>query len=319
MENLHKTNHPQPVIDILMATYNGEKYIREQIQSILDQKYKNIKLIISDDCSTDNTVSIIKSIAQKDSRIILLKNNTNKGYIKNFEYLIEYSSAEYIMLSDQDDVWKKDKIKKSFNYLLQTKSDLVFSDLTVVDENLNKINRSFNKAMHLHPEKLKSYKDLFHRNHGTGSTFLFKSKMKQYILPFIDLKTKEYIHDWYILFECFYNGNVSYLNESSILYRQHKDNQIGLSKNKHTLLCHLREKRKKYISDHYEFISKFKKKNYDVQQYIEYIKSLEKTRFINLKFKLFLSYMQTESLMQKLKLIIVLHFPIIFIFCNKEK
>ena len=100
-------------IDVLLATYNGEKYLKEQIDSILNQTYKNIRLIISDDCSKDKTREILKQYEEKESRIKVFYQEKNLGYIKNFEFLLKQVENEYYMLSDQDDVWLPEKIEKS--------------------------------------------------------------------------------------------------------------------------------------------------------------------------------------------------------------
>ena len=97
-------------IDILMATYNGEKYTVELIDSIINHTYKNWNLLIRDDNSTDRTLEIIKNYQKKDARIRILDNNkVNLGIVKNFEKLLKISESELIMFSDQDDIWKKGK------------------------------------------------------------------------------------------------------------------------------------------------------------------------------------------------------------------
>lgn len=96
-------------IDILLATYNGEKYVAEQIESILNQTYKNFNLIISDDNSSDNTSKILEEYAKKDNRIILNLQEKNLGVVKNIEFLLKQVQNEYYMLSDQDDVWLEQK------------------------------------------------------------------------------------------------------------------------------------------------------------------------------------------------------------------
>ena len=126
-------------INILMATYNGEKYVAEQIESILNQTYKNIKLIISDDCSKDRTQEIVKKYKEKDSRIELFIQEKNLGVVKNIEFLLRQVKSPYYMLADQDDYWCPEKVEKSLQKLKTTNSDLVFSDLEVVDENINTI------------------------------------------------------------------------------------------------------------------------------------------------------------------------------------
>ncbi len=145
----------QEKIDVLMATYNGEKYLKEQIESILNQTYKNIQLIISDDCSTDGTREILKQYEQND-KIKIFYQEKNLGYIKNFEFLLKNVENELYMLSDQDDVWKEEKIEKSVEKLKTENLDLVFGDLEVVDENLNTIYESFNEYMKL-DRKIKKY------------------------------------------------------------------------------------------------------------------------------------------------------------------
>ena len=134
-------------IDILLATYNGEKYLKEQIESILNQTYSNIRLIISDDCSTDKTKEIIKEYEEKDDRIISYSHEKNLGYVKNFEFLLSKVENEIYMLSDQDDVWLPIKVEHTYDKLKETDADLEFTDLEVVNEKLETINQSFNDFM----------------------------------------------------------------------------------------------------------------------------------------------------------------------------
>ena len=97
-------------VDILLATYNGEKYIREQIDSILNQTYKEFRLLISDDGSTDGTRDILNEYKAKDDRIEIFMQEENLGVVKNFEFLLKKVEAKYYMFSDQDDIWKDEKI-----------------------------------------------------------------------------------------------------------------------------------------------------------------------------------------------------------------
>ena len=107
-------------IEILMATYNGEKYISEQINSIINQTYKNWKLLIRDDGSKDETLEILKEYEKKDKRINILRDTKgNLGFVKNFEELLKNSSEEFIMFSDQDDYWLENKIELYINELIK--------------------------------------------------------------------------------------------------------------------------------------------------------------------------------------------------------
>ena len=143
-------------IDILLATYNGEKYLSELIDSILSQTYKNIRLIISDDCSKDNTREILDKYKKEDSRVIVYKQEQNQGYVKNFEFLLKKVESDYYMLADQDDVWLPEKVEKSLQKLKAENADLVFGDLEVVDQNLKTIHPSFNDLMLL-SRKIQKY------------------------------------------------------------------------------------------------------------------------------------------------------------------
>ena len=147
-------------IDILLPTYNGEKYVEEQIDSILNQTYKNINLIISDDCSKDNTRNILKEYEKKDKRITLYLQEKNMGVVKNIEFLLKQVKSNYFMLADQDDVWLEEKISKSMETLKSQNADLVFGDLEVVDKDLKTIYPSFGDFMLLNRKIKKCIKDM---------------------------------------------------------------------------------------------------------------------------------------------------------------
>ncbi len=112
------------MISIAMATYNGEKYIREQLDSILNQSVKDFELIVCDDCSKDSTVKILNEYAAKDSRIKLFINKTNLGYVQNFLQALKLCSGKWIFLSDQDDIWGVNKIE-CFMDVIRSKNDEV--------------------------------------------------------------------------------------------------------------------------------------------------------------------------------------------------
>ena len=134
-------------IDVLMATYNTSiNYLRLQINSILNQTYKNIKLIISDDCSTKKEVlEILKEYEKKDSRIKLYFQDKNLGYTKNFEFLLQKSSANYISFSDHDDIWYSNKLEESIKVLKEKDVDLIYCDAKQIDENGKVLHNSYLK------------------------------------------------------------------------------------------------------------------------------------------------------------------------------
>ena len=215
-------------IDILMATYNGEKYLKEQIESILHQTYQNFRLIISDDHSTDKTIEILKEYQEKESRITVYYQEKNLGYIKNFEFLLSKVENKLYMLSDQDDVWLPEKIEKTYDELLSTHSDLVYGDLIVVDENLKQIDSSFMKLKKTFEKasKYTDYKAVFLYNCVTGCTILSKSEFLPKILPF-PTGVNYVPHDFWIALIVGMNGKITFMQEKYILYRQHGNNQIG--------------------------------------------------------------------------------------------
>ena len=101
----------QPLVSVVLCTYNGEKYLRPQLDSILSQSYRNLELVVSDDASTDGTVDILKEYSQTDPRVKLVVNRENTGYNRNFEKAFALASASYIAISDQDDIWEEKKIE----------------------------------------------------------------------------------------------------------------------------------------------------------------------------------------------------------------
>lgn len=232
-------------VDILIATYNGEKYLKEQLDSILNQTYKNIRIVISDDCSKDSTIDILKEYEQKDNRIELYLHEKNLGVVKNIEFMLSKVENDLYMLSDQDDVWLPEKVQKSVEKLEEENADLVFGDLEVVDEKLNTIYPSFGDFMLLN-KKIDKYINTNEVNYlyncVTGCTVLSKKKFIDKIIP-IPTESKYLIHDHWIGLILSLNGRLAYMHEKYIKYRQHGNNQVGTNKISHgfTKLDQVRE------------------------------------------------------------------------------
>lgn len=279
-------------IDILLATYNGEKYINEQIDSILNQTYSNIHLIISDDCSKDGTREILKQYEQNDKRIELHFQEKNIGYVKNFEFLLTKVQNEIYMLSDQDDVWIPTKIEHTYDKLKEANVDLVFTDLEVVDENLKTLYPSFNDYMKL-TRKIKKYKNDYRLqylyNCVTGCTLMSKKKFIDMMIP-IPTESKYAIHDTWIATTVVNNGKVDYLDEKTIKYRQHGNNQVGTEKVSHGFktLEQVRELFlevklglfETYVKNDKIFNEKLKKEN---KEALEYFKMIQNKKHFNFR------------------------------------
>lgn len=225
-------------VAICMATYNGEKYIKEQIESIFLQSYVDWILFIRDDNSTDKTLDILRECVNRcPDRIILIEDeNIQAGSAKkNFASIInwvnEHYCFNYFMLSDQDDYWISTKIEKSIKRIKECEEKysgpvLVHSDLKVVDHNLDTLGESFIKYRNLNP-KVKDIAHLLVQNNITGCTMCWNSKLN----TLLDLENDEIVmHDWWIALVATCFGHIEFIDESTILYRQHENNVVGATK-----------------------------------------------------------------------------------------
>ena len=224
------------MIDILLATYNGEKYLREQIDSLLNQTLQDFKIIVRDDGSSDNTLSILNDYKNKHNDKFILVNDKlgNLGSTKCFMSLLEYSKSEYIMFCDQDDVWLPTKVAISFNKIKALvkpqnylKPLLVFTDLILSDQNLKKNSESLWKYQKLNPNIAKKWKYLVAQNVITGCTIIMNKAAKEASLPMPKELSKIMIHDQWIGINVSKYGEIDFINDATILYRQHSNNLEG--------------------------------------------------------------------------------------------
>ena len=207
-----------------MATYNGEKYLVEQLDSIINQTYRNWNLLIRDDNSTDKTLEIIQNYHKKDKRIKILKDNKgNLGIVRNFEELLKSSESEFIMFSDQADIWVENKLDMYLKMIekIKNKGFMIHSDAILFDKNKSNILKDTfisKKAIN------KGLENVFFNYFVQGATILISKEIKNFILPF---PKEVYLHDRYIhlISELFFER--IFVNKALIYYRQHGDNQIG--------------------------------------------------------------------------------------------
>lgn len=307
-------------VNILLATYNGEKYIREQIDSILNQTYKEFRLLISDDGSTDGTREILNEYKSKDNRIEVFMQEKNLGVVKNFEFLLGKVEAEFYMFSDQDDIWKESKIEKSLNKI-EEGFDLVYSDLEVVDENLNVTYSSYWKLKGIY-NKVKKYNNfdaLYLNNFITGCTIISKKELINSFMP-LPNTSKFVLHDYWISLIISQEGKIAYIEEPLIKYRQHKNNKVG-SKKKSDELKTIDEIRSLFIQvkkEHFKvFIENEEKfKSEEVKKLnrkaLEYYEMLETKKNLNFRgWGLFIKLYKYEGFSYNLQNFAILNLPAI--------
>lgn len=255
-------------IGIAMATFNGEKYIEQQLNSIIGQTMPPDVLIISDGNSSDNTVSICRKILSSQTNIEykIIENDTNMNVTDNFQRAITECDTKYIFFCDQDDVWKKNKIEITINSMKENNAVMAFTNASIVDENLcKKKYKSLWDSIGFNVEKMicrfnRNDMDfvnvLIKHNVVTGMCMCINKDIKEKSLPFVP----GILHDSWITFVALFNGNIVAINEETVLYRQHKTNQVGTSTNTVKML----KKRKKYVSNivkRKNMIDELKKRN----------------------------------------------------------
>jgi glycosyltransferase involved in cell wall biosynthesis len=202
------------MISVCMATYNGSLYIKEQIQSILEQLSDSDELIISDDGSIDGTLDIVESY--EDHRIILV-NGKGQGLIRNFENALTHANGDNIFLTDQDDIWLKGKVFLCNELLKSQKVSLVVTDCKVVDSSLNILSPSFFQLR----QSGGGFLSNLAKNSYLGCCMAFKREVLERSLPFPE---RIPMHDWWLGLNSALTGKVVFLEQPLILYRRHGGN-----------------------------------------------------------------------------------------------
>ena len=214
-------------VSVCMATYNGERYILEQLVSILSQLSINDEVVISDDNSSDQTENIVKAL--NDPRIIFMKNKYDRGYTKNFECSLSHSTGDIIFLADQDDIWKPNKVNTVM--LALKDADFVVSDCEIVDPRLNVTDASH---FEIHNVKKGFVRNLLLPRY-IGACMAFNRTVLDYALPF-PKKQKFAAHDYWISLIAEMRFRVKIIDQPLILYRRHDSNASnGGTKSKNSL------------------------------------------------------------------------------------
>lgn len=223
-------------ITAAVCTYNGEKFILEQLKSILNQTVKVDEIIICDDCSTDKTVEIINTLVEKFPEILHFHvNEHNLRVNKNFEKAVSLATGDYIFFSDQDDIWETQKVEQTLEVFKENPTAQgVFSNAQLIDDQGVKrdSNNLWDNVLFLE-KAINSPNDLYNyisniRNMVTGATLCIKKETKKSILPFPDVKSM--YHDEWIALILSYKSTLYYTRENLISYRIHDSQQIGVIK-----------------------------------------------------------------------------------------
>jgi len=213
-------NYPQ--VSIAIATYNGEKNLEKQLDSIYNQTYKNIEVIVTDDGSTDGTIEILEQY-RKSYGLKYFVNEKNLGFIKNFEKAMSLCNGDFIALSDQDDIWLPTKLEILMHEI--GNALLVCSDCMLIDENGDVLQDYWHSDKPLHDNYV-SFEYFLFNNYVTGCTTLLKKELFLNASPFPET---EIYHDWNLAFNAvrLSSNAIKYVPKSLVQYRQHSKQDTG--------------------------------------------------------------------------------------------
>ncbi len=238
---MDKITSPTPIA-ILMATYNGERYVKEQLDSLVRQDNDQWTLFIHDDGSSDSTPQILRQYADSHANIHVLDYAPQGGAMKNFFSLLQRVEADYYMFCDQDDVWKKEKVSISLEEMKNMESQhkskpvIVFTDLHVTDSSLAIIQDSFWREICLYPEYITTFDEIAASTAVTGCAMLFNQKAKDAIVFPAPYAT---MHDtWITACVLKHGGVIKPIPSKMVFYRQHEDNCIGAEDLNHITLMY---------------------------------------------------------------------------------
>ena len=230
------------LVSVVMAVYNGERYLAEQLESLLSQSHRHLEIIVLDDASTDRSLSIVKEVMAKDPRIQIHQNMKNMGQVAAFLKGMSLVRGEFICFSDQDDVWKPEKIERLKNLLEKNpKNILVYSDVEVCDEQMRGVNSSFWKKGKLSPQRgdlsnraiLKNvapgFSMMFHRKLGNLLADVYRDETFRRLNVGPRLDDLPFNHDHLAFTLASFIGRIDYMPRALACYRQHDRNVIGPS------------------------------------------------------------------------------------------
>lgn len=213
-----------PLVSIAVCTFNGEKYLREQLDSLVYQDYSNLEIVVIDDGSSDGTWNILRDYSDRFSFIKIYQNELNLGYIRNFERAISKCSGEYIALSDQDDIWELHKVRTLYNNI--NDHVLIYHDSNIINEFGESLNRKMSDVINLYEGG--DFRPFLFMNCISGHSMLFRRSLVERFTPFSDAC----FHDWWIAYIAVNYGTIGLVEESLVYYRQHEGSTTDILRNK---------------------------------------------------------------------------------------
>lgn len=218
-KNTERDQARQPLVSIAMCTYNGERFLKEQLDSLLAQDYPNLEIIISDDRSTDSTVAVLHEYAEEFPQIRVLQNECNLGLVQNFEQALLHCSGDFIALCDQDDIWLPEKISTLVKQI--GKAALIYTPVQMINEQSAPIGLDFYERRNIQPVQGKCSKALVFDNCILGHTMLFKRELLEHALP---LPEGIRAHDQWIAILAATIGEIKFHDQVLSQYRMHESN-----------------------------------------------------------------------------------------------
>lgn len=214
------------LVSIAVCTYNGEKHLTEQLESLVKQTYRYKEIIVVDDCSTDKTLDILKAYQDQYPFFRYFQNESNLGYVKNFEKVIGLCAGDYIALSDQDDIWDLRKIEEQINHI--GNHALIYHDSACIDESGKPLSKKLSDVYTLYEGNM-PYPFMFY-NCISGHSILFNKKIVPDLIPF----DKDYFHDRWIALIASERGGIKLLHQPLVKYRQHISSTTDLLRIRNT-------------------------------------------------------------------------------------
>ena len=318
----------QDLVDILVTTYNtNKKYLTDQLNSLINQTYKNIRIYISDDKSTNKSVrKTLEEYEKKDDRIIVFAQNKNLGYNKNFEFLLKQSTAPYIMFCDHDDIWYRDKVELSLQKIKQECVDMVYCNARQVDADRETLHEDYFKYKNVPIINGKDNEMAITRCIGIGCSQMITKDVKKKMLPF---KNNVIAHDWLAAFIANQGKGIACIEEVLFDYRLHNSNVFG-GRNLDQNLNRWKEKKGKSYKSFLEYrkdvidraylggakmclqYSEKPKDDKYIKRLIKYYERLKKSRFFNFHYLKYFEFLFGKNLGKKMvKEVAIFHFPLI--------